>query len=233
MCGRASLTVTESDLEKRFNATFYSEGLERYTALPNYNIAPTHIMPIITNRDLNHFNLYRWGLIPHWSKDQKIGATMINARIETIKEKSTYTESFETRRCIVPIDSFYEWKKIGKQSIPYRISTKDQKICSLAGLWDTWINEKGEEIGSYTIITIPANNFMKPIHDRMPVILTEESEKLWLNEDLKPNEHLSLLKAYDDEQMQSYTVSPRVNKVTENNERVVEEYNYPIQQSLF
>jgi putative SOS response-associated peptidase YedK len=233
MCGRATLTVTVTELEKRFNVLFYSEDLERYNPLPNYNIAPTQVMPIISNKDLNHFNLYRWGLVPNWAKDLKIGSTMINARIETIKEKSTYTESFQNKRCLVPIDSFYEWQKIGSQRIPYRISTKDQKICSLAGLWDIWINEKGEEIGSYTIITIPANEFMKPLHDRMPAILDEPSTKLWLSDELSPEDHLELLKPYESSKMQSYTVGPRVNKVSENDEKLIEKYAYPIQQSLF
>lgn len=233
MCGRTTLNVTETELEKRFNATFYSEKLERNNPIPNFNVAPTNVMPIITNRDLNHFNLYRWGLVPHWAKNLKIGSTMINARIETIKEKTTYKESFEKRRCVVPVDSFYEWKKIGNQKIPYRISTKDQKICSLAGLWDVWVNEKGEEIGSYTIITLPANEFMLPIHDRMPAILDMETEKLWLNDALTTNEHLSLLVPYVSNQMESYTVSPRVNKVTENDKKLIEKYSYPIQQSLF
>lgn len=188
MCGRSSLTKTEKELEERFNATFYSEDLERYNPLPNYNVAPTHYMPVITNKDPIHFNVYRWGLIPFWAKDEKIGSSMINARIETIQEKATYKNTFQHKRCLVPMDGFYEWKKDGKQKVPFRIITKDQEVFSVAGMWEHWRNPSGLDIYTYTVITLPANEKMSELHDRMPAILPKEHESLWINEDLTREE---------------------------------------------
>ena len=121
MCGRSSLTKTEKEIEERFNATFYSDELERYNPLPNYNAAPSHMMPVITNQDPDHIHLYRWGLIPFWAKDEKIGYKMINARVETLMEKSAFKNAAKHRRCLVPMDGFYEWKKEGKTKTPYLI----------------------------------------------------------------------------------------------------------------
>src|SRR5690606_13595754 len=104
MCGRSSLTKSEKELEARFKATFYSEDLEKYNPLPNYNVAPTQIMPVITNKDPQHFLPLRWGLIPFWAKDIRIGSQMINARIESVLEKSAFKYAMEKRRCLVPMD---------------------------------------------------------------------------------------------------------------------------------
>ena len=138
MCGRSSLTKTEKEIEERFKATFYSEELERYNPLPNFNVAPTHMHPVITSQDPNHFHLFKWGLVPFWSKDNKSGAKMINARIETIAEKTAFKSLLNSKRCIVPMDGFYEWKTEGKNKVPFRIVTKDQAIFAVAGLWDCW-----------------------------------------------------------------------------------------------
>lgn len=133
MCGRSSLTKTEKELEERFNATFYSDTLVQYNPLPNYNVAPSHYLPVITNQDTSHFQALRWGLIPSWAKDKKIGYKMINARIETLFEKSTFKQAVSKRRCLVPADGFYEWQKITNQKgkiekQPYHIKTTDQEV---------------------------------------------------------------------------------------------------------
>mgnify|MGYP003379531057 CR=1 FL=1 len=103
MCGRSSLTKTEKELEERFRATFYSDDLERYNPLPNFNVAPTHMHPVITQEEPRVIHLYRWGLIPSWAKDTKIGSKLINARIEGIEEKPSFRSAFQKRRCIVPV----------------------------------------------------------------------------------------------------------------------------------
>ena len=128
MCGRASLTKVEKDLEERFHATFYSEDLERYNPLPNYNVAPTQMHPVITNTDPDHLQFFKWGLIPFWAKDEKIGSRMINSRIETILEKPAFRNAVNKRRCLVPFDGFYEWKKTPTGKIPYRIILKDKDL---------------------------------------------------------------------------------------------------------
>ncbi len=232
MCGRSSLTKNEKELEKRFNATFYSDELERYNPIPNFHVAPTHMMPVITNQDQEKINIYKWGLIPFWAKDQKIGSSMINARIETIKEKSTYKATIKSKRCLVPLDGFYEWKKEGKNKIPFRIQTTDQEIFSCAGLWETWKSHEGNIIYSFTIITLPANIFMTQIHDRMPAILLPELEKTWLDDDaLSLSQIDDILLPYPDENLKMYPVSPKINSVKNNDKTLIEPF--AIQASLF
>jgi putative SOS response-associated peptidase YedK len=216
MCGRSSLTVTEKQLEERFGATFYSDDLERYNPLPNFNVAPTHRMPIILNTDTTHFNVLRWGLIPFWAKDEKVGYKMINARLETLDQKPSFKTPLAKRRCLVPMDAFYEWKREGKLKIPYRIFTTDQAIFSVAGLWESWRSPTGEIINSYTVITQAANEMVGEIHDRMPAILPNELKYEWLNNDLAINDLLSLISPYPSENMAMYQVSQRLNNVREN-----------------
>ena len=222
MCGRSSLTKTEKELEERFNASFYSEDLERYNPLPNYNVAPSHITPVITNIDPEHFSAFRWGLIPFWAKDIKIGYKMINARKETVLEKNTFKKAVASRRCIVPFDGFYEWKKTPSGKEPYRIITTDQEIFTVAGLWDKWVNEKGEEVFSFTLLTQDPNTVVGEIHDRMPVILRKDQEDLWLSDDLSPQQLVDMLEPYPDEYTKAYQVSKSVNNVRNNSAELIE-----------
>jgi putative SOS response-associated peptidase YedK len=111
MCGHSSLTKTEKEIEERFNASFYSEDLERYNPIPNFNIAPTHMHPVITNDDQGHLKLFKWGLILFWAKDHRIGFKIINVRLETVAEKNAYKNALKSRRCIVPFYGYYEWQK--------------------------------------------------------------------------------------------------------------------------
>lgn len=199
MCGRSSLDKTQKDLEERFNATFYSDDLVKYNPLPNINVCPSHVLPIISNLDKAHFNSMRWGLIPFWAKDVKIGYKMINARKETILEKKSYKDAMVKRRCLVPADAFYEWQKIGKEKQAHQIKTKDQEIFSMAGLWSKWRSPQGEDVYSFTVITQEPNEVMKPIHNRMPAILTKEQEEIWLSDDLPPQELLDMIEPYQDD----------------------------------
>jgi len=222
MCGRSSLTKVEKEIEAHFHATFYSEELERYNPLPNYNIAPTQMVPVITSTDTQHLHIYRWGLIPFWAKDKSIGAKMINARVESLSEKAAFKKLLTSRRCIVPMDGFYEWKTDGKIKTPFRIVTTDQEIFSVAGLWDIWIvPDTGEIISSFTVITIHPNEMMAKIHDRMPAILLPENEKLWLDPDLKSSDAMQLLIPYPSEYMNAYEVSAKVNNVRTNDPSLI------------
>lgn len=218
MCGRSSLTKNEKEIEKRFNATFYSDELERYNPLPNYNVAPTHMCPVITGEEPEKIHLFRWGLIPFWAKDVKIGYKMINARSETLLEKASFKKAAESRRCIVPMDGFYEWKREGKIKTPYRITTTNVDIFSVAGIWEKWTNkEKNEIIYSFTIITQGPNELMKDIHDRMPAILLPEQEKIWLDSTLSANEVMKIIEPYPSDLMKAYKVSSAVGNVRNNN----------------
>jgi len=222
MCGRSSLTKTEKEIEKRFNATFHTEELHRYNPLPNYNVAPTHFHPVVTMNEQNIIHLYKWGLIPHWSKDRHIASKMINARAETLADKLSFRILLTSKRCIIPVDGFYEWKRVGKQRLPYRITCIDQDIMALAGLWDQWIDlATGTVEYTFAIITTVANEIMKPIHDRMPVILTSEAEHRWINDNLSDKDAMSLLLPYNSAAMDAYKVSDKVNSVQNNNPSLI------------
>jgi len=135
----------------------------------------------------------RWGLIPSWAKDPKIGIQCINARAETISEKPAFRESFQERRCLVPADAFWEWETIGKKKIPWKFAKPDEKEFCMAGLWDRWI-VLGETVETFTIITTSPNGLVSPVHDRMPVILTPEVAEHWIE---KPD--LGFLKPIEDD----------------------------------
>jgi putative SOS response-associated peptidase YedK len=222
MCGRSSLSKTEKEIEERFNATFYSDELERYNPLPNYNVAPTHYMPVITSDDPEHIHIFRWGLLPFWAKDTKIAYKMINARVETILEKNAYKKAVNSRRCLVPMDGFYEWKRSGKEKLPYRIVTKDQEIFSVAGIWEKWRSPEGEDVYTFSIITKPPTAVMEGIHDRMPAILLPDQEKLWLDNELPAAEAVQLLIDYPPNNMEAYRVSTKVNSVKVNDKSLIE-----------
>jgi putative SOS response-associated peptidase YedK len=227
MCGRSSLTKSEKELEDRFNATFYSEDLERYNPLPNFNVAPTHVMPVITNKDPDHFKPLRWGLIPFWAKDIKIGYRMINARVETVLDKPAFKYAMGKRRCLVPMDGYYEWVKTKDGKIPYRITLKDGALFSVAGLWETWKSPDGEWINSFTVLTTTPSPAIAFIHDRMPAMLQPSHEQAWLDMDLPAKEVLDIILPYPDESLKAQTVSKKVNHVAQNEPSLIEPVSYP------
>ena len=204
MCGRFSLTANEAELNLRFEL---AGGNAPY--VPRYNGAPTQMMAVITNENPKKLSYFRWGLIPPWAKDISIGNKMINARAETITEKPSFRIPLFSKRCLVPADGFYEWQQDTVKQ-PFRIFIKDNPIFSMAGLWERWKSPEGNIIESFNIITTEANSFMKPIHNRMPVILKQEDEKTWLASK-DSVEILSLLKPYSSEEMDAYPVSKLVN----------------------
>lgn len=222
MCGRSSLTKTEKELEERFRANFYSEDLERYNPLPNFNVAPTQLHPVITLQEPSAIQLYRWGLIPFWAKDIKIGAKLINARIESISEKPAFRQAFEKRRCLVPFDGYYEWMKSPEGKIPYRIKLTQPEIFSTAGLYETWRSPEGKSIHSFTIITREADPRIAHLHDRMPFILLPEYEKLWIDGTVPTRDVLQSIHPVPGDYLTWYRVSDRVNKVTENDAQLIE-----------
>jgi putative SOS response-associated peptidase YedK len=232
MCGRSSLNKTEKQLEERFQSSFYSEDLERYNPIPSYNVAPSNILPVILNSDIEHFNPLRWGFIPFWAKDKNIGYKMINARIETILEKNSFKKAAHNKRCLIPGDGFYEWKKTGSSKTPYRIIKKDESLFAFAGLWSSWTSENGEKIDSFTILTQKPNSLVAEIHDRMPVILLQEQEELWLSTDIPIEELINIIAPFPSDLMEAYPVSDRVNKVSNNDPSLIERQD-PDQGLLF
>jgi len=177
MCGRYSFAPELKIVNEHYDITIKDGDLEK-----NYNCAPSQNLPVISNDDMGQLSRFKWGLIPFWAKDKSIGYKMINARGETLTEKPAFRNAFKSRRCLVIADAFYEWKKTAgsKEKIPFRIFLSEQKVFSMAGIWETWKNPEGETIRSFSIVTISPNELMAEIHDRMPVILSKEDEKLWL-----------------------------------------------------
>ena len=232
MCGRATLAKKPKELEKRYQAKFVQSELVLKNRLPNYNIAPTHQHPIITNKSTDILQFFQWGLIPKWAKDAKIGSKLINARSETVLEKPAF-RSVHKQRCLVPFDGFYEWKREGENRIPYRIVLRETEIFSVAGIWEIWNNRDGETRSTFTVLTQPANKLMTAIHHRMPAILSPEREILWLSTDLPMIEIMQIIKPYPSELMRAYRVSGRVNKVKENDENLLEEVPDVQQGTLF
>ncbi len=155
-------------------------------------------------------SFFKWGLIPFWAKDKSIGNKLINARAETIAEKPSFKNSLKQKRCLVLSDGFYEWRKLGKEKVPYRITLSDDSPFAMAGIWDVWKNSEGETIKSFSIITTEANELMQDIHHRMPVILNPEDERKWISK-IAVNDALKLLNPYPSELMKYFEVSKLVN----------------------
>jgi len=180
---------------------------------PRYNIAPTNTVAGIVATDTRHVEGFYWGLVPSWAKDKRVGSRMINARAETLLEKPVFRGLLSRRRCIIPVDGFYEWIAEGKTRQPMHIEIEGRPIFGLAGLWDRWRIPDGDTLQSMTIITVPANAMMSPIHDRMPAILGRDDEASWLDSRFKdPQELSAMLRPYPQTNLRAYRVSSKVNK---------------------
>ncbi len=211
MCGRFTLRATREEL-----AALFQLPMEQVPPwVPRYNIAPTQ--PVLGVRVLQESDLGRemtflhWGLIPFWADDPRIGSRLINARAETVADRPAFRAAFRRRRCLVPADGFYEWRKVDGRKQPYLVQLRGGRPFAFAGLWERWERE-GSVIESCTIITVPANALVAPLHDRMPAILAPADHELWLD----PREQdrrrlLSLLQPYPASEMEAFPVSPRVN----------------------
>ncbi|NCA85038.1 MAG: SOS response-associated peptidase [Clostridia bacterium] len=228
MCGRYSFAPDLKIVNEHYNIMANPADV---TA--NYNAAPTQLLPVISNETPRQLSLFRWGLVPFWAKDASIGNKLINARAESLDTKPSFRNAFKNRRCLVPADAFYEWKKAagGKTKIPYRISIKNQPLFSMAGIWEQWKNPAGELLQSFSIVTTVANELVAGLHNRMPVILPPEAEHLWLS-DLKKDALLALLQPFDAGAMELYPVSTLLNSARNNSkELIARSANY--QEDLF
>ncbi|MDR4504096.1 MAG: SOS response-associated peptidase [Candidatus Scalindua sp.] len=201
MCGRFALT----DIDAVFSQyrVLISEDL---TIGPRYNIAPSQHTPVIyLNREKGRvLEMMRWGLVPFWAKDPKIGNRMINARAETLDTKPSFRHILKSKRCLVPSSGFYEWKRVAKSKLPHYIKLKNREIFSFAGLYDIWRDGEGSELKTFTIITTESNMTLRPIHDRMPVILRQECEDAWLgvgSPELNSDALMAMLRPYPDDDM--------------------------------
>ena len=176
MCGRFTLISSVADLQLRFGF-----AMEPSEVRPRYNVAPTQSVLAVVNDGTRRGEMMRWGLVPSWAKDIKIGNRMINAVSETAAAKPAFRSAFRRRRCLVLADGFFEWRKEGKKRVPLYFTQESGDPMAFAGLWENWQSPEGEWIRSCTILTTAANSFIEPVHNRMPVILSAETEPLWLD----------------------------------------------------
>lgn len=234
MCGRFTLATPAEEWAALF-------GLDEVPSLPaRYNIAPTQNVPIVRagrearlrrrheepegarGRPGRELALVRWGLVPHWAKEAGAGPTLINARSETVAEKPSFRDAFHQRRCLVVADGFYEWQATGGRKQPYWIGMDDRRPFAFAGLWDRWQPEGAEALDSCTILTTDANEALRSLHDRMPVILDSHDYDRWLDPDVVTWDIEPLLRPYPPDRMAFFPVSTRVNWVDHDDPACIE-----------
>ena len=209
MCGRYRLSRRKQIIAEHFDATPFEEDWE-----PRYNIAPSQPVPVIRQANSSRkLSMMRWGLIPSWATDPSIGFRTINARAETITTTASFRDPFRTQRCLIPADGFYEWRRSGRSKQPFCFEVGEGEMFAFAGLWDKWIDPRGEEVESFTIITTIPNVHLADIHDRMPVILPTGAYASWLSPAVRDSSvALGWLVPYAGA-MRRFPVSTRVNLV--------------------
>jgi putative SOS response-associated peptidase YedK len=232
MCGRYTETKTLEELAERI--PFVHAG---FFFTPRYNIAPTQLAPVIVlEKGSLILKQMRWGLIPSWAKDETIGSKLINARVETLEEKPSFRSAFKKSRCLVPADSFYEWKAVGSGKQPYRIMLKSGEVFCFAGLWEKWGKPPSHEfedtdldepapsqvVETFTIITTAANPEIAALHDRMPVIVAPEHYKWWMDHEPRNELFRSALNFPRKEALKIYPVSTLVNSPKNDGPKCVE-----------
>jgi putative SOS response-associated peptidase YedK len=217
MCGRYRLSRKKQVVEEYFDTAPAEHDWN-----PRYNIAPTQSVPIIRQNPkepVREMSFVRWGLIPSWASDSSIAAKMINARSETASVKPAFRDALKCRRCLIPADAFYEWKRVDKSKQPYCFEVNEGELFAFAGIWDRWKNASGNAVETCSILTTAPNAVTAVVHDRMPVILDLDSYDLWLDPGMKNVGLVSeLLKPCNATIMRSYPVSTRVNQVVNDDE---------------
>lgn len=210
MCGRFARRSTQEVLADWFGVEL--EDMPWFA--PSYNVAPQSTQPVVR---LNHdtgkpeFALMRWGLVPYWAKDPKVGYTTINARSEEVATKPLYRDAVKKRRCLIPADAFYEWQKLGgKAKRPFAFGLKNDEPYAFAGLWERWKPKEGEPLETFTILTTDPNELAEPVHDRMPVILEPKDYTRWMEPGDPARPPIDLLRPLPAERMRCWPVNERV-----------------------
>lgn len=229
MCGRFVLTADGQAIQQKFDLDSTPQGISQ----ARYNIAPSQPVAVISNENPNEMTFYKWGLIPSWAKDPSMGNKMINARSETAHEKPAFRAAFKRRRCLIPANGFYEWAKSGKEKKPMFVHLKNQELFAFAGLWEVWHSAEGDIINSCTILTSEPNELVKPLHNRMAVIMREEDYDTWLSPDELPAEVLMpLLRPYEADKMAAYEVSTLVNSPANDTPECIVPLSPPREQAM-
>lgn len=205
MIDRYSITATADQLAEHFSV----DVPDFYKA--HYNASPTHILPVITSSTPQGLSSFYWGTAPGWAKNKSVSEKIINLHSEDFAEKVSLRKALKKQRCIVPADGFYGWKKVGKRtSIPYRFVFKSQRLFAFPALWEEFEDTDGVQIQTFAIVTSAADRTVSPVQDRMPVILTRASEKVWLDKDSSEESLLQAISISDTKEMNFYPVSPRI-----------------------
>lgn len=205
MLDRYSITATSQRLAERFSV----DVPEGYA--PRYNAAPSQLLPVITTDSPEGISFFYWGIAPEWAKNKSISERIVNLRVEQLSERPITLKNLKKRRCLIPADGFYGWKKVGKKtSIPYRFILKSKALFSFAGMWEEYDDEAGNFFHTFTIITLPANPMVGATSETMPAILDKNSEKIWLDKNTSESDLLKILVPTLESEMDSYTISSRI-----------------------
>jgi putative SOS response-associated peptidase YedK len=218
MCGRYTLLKDELEILEEFDI---DEPIDSYQ--PSYNIAPgQNVLAVIHDGKKKRAGYLRWGLVPSWAKDEKIGYKMINARSETAHEKPSFKKLMSQKRCLIVADSFYEWKKMDDEKQPKRIQVKNRNLFTFAGLWDKWVQDD-KVLFTCTLLTKESNTFMQDIHHRMPIILPKEKENEWISPiKFHPEQAKQFLDSIEMEELSAYNVGAYVNAAINNDEMCIQ-----------
>ncbi len=219
MCGRYAW-ITSAKFKEIMDLQETEDQIKKYGS--TYNAAPGMSLPIVVKKSPNHLELMRWGLIPPWAKDIRIGFKMINCRSETITEKVSYKRPFKNKRCVVPMSGFFEWHTVGKEKTPYWITLENDEPMAVAGLYEIAHDGEGKELISFTVITTAANEFMSAVHERMPVILDPKQLDSWLdNTQYEEAKLIDMLRPYKGK-MKKVAVSKLVNSASNQGEEIIQ-----------
>ena len=223
MCGRVRLSSDVSEIKLVFSIPPHRPTPN---IAPSWNVAPTDPLPVVRydpKASERSVDVMRWGLVPFWAKDIKVGFSNINAMAETVGTKPAFREAFQRRRCLVPVDNFYEWKKTATGKQPYAIALADRRLMALAGLWENWRSPAGEWVRSFAIITTTPNELCAELHNRMPVVLKPDVWPVWLAEESVGAADLkAMLTPYPSAEMICWPVSARVGNVKNNDASLIE-----------
>lgn len=241
MCFTVNVNLIKEELENRYGATLIDP--DKYRPSYYYHAFSLPSVPAICSGDTSKIKLLKWGLIPEWTKSQEqaniIRYKTFNARSESIATKPSFSSSFRSKRCIIPVKGFFEWQHLGNEKIPWYIYHTENEVLSLAGLYDDWIESNtGEVLSTFSIVTTEANDLMAVIHNsgkRMPVILNKSTENRWIDVSISTDEAISLLYPAPSEILKAHTISPLINdrSANRNTPEVIKPYNYSKENLLF
>ena len=240
MCFTVNVNIVKEELEKRYGSELIDH--DKYRPSYYYHAFSLPHLPVICSGSSDRIRVFRWGLIPSWAADESeakdIMMKTFNARSETIATKKSFSESYVSRRCLVPVSGFFEWQHIGGRKIPWYITLAGEEIFSLAGIWDSWQMQGGVTLNTFSVVTTRANELMAEIHNtrkRMPVILPADTERLWLKEGMAGEALSSLMEPVSSAMLKAHTISPLITntRADRNRPELIMPFNYPVQGTLF